>query len=236
MFAAVADAAFLVETQKAKKEEEVEPIFNCPICVAKFGRRFNRDRHVELIHKIPRPDLPPLYPEKLNLKEHTVDVPKTPEDNVSPILPKPTKKIFKIQSEVTPVLPKKKLTEGKRSFSHTKKSSEAAPVLPKKKLAEGKRPSSDDDDYDELPAKKVHCPQDLPVTQVPIQHEIPLSRTMMPMISLHYCGTCDYPKKHRFVQLSNGHAVVIVPLCEECKELNLAITTVVKDVKTRCQK
>ncbi len=46
-----------------KKKEE---LFKCTVCNAEFSRRFNRDKHVETIHKIPRPDKPSLYPEILS--------------------------------------------------------------------------------------------------------------------------------------------------------------------------
>ncbi len=54
----------------------------CDICKARFNRRYNRDRHVELTHKVPRPGKPPLYPTKLPLKR-PVDV-LTPESVPSP--------------------------------------------------------------------------------------------------------------------------------------------------------
>ena len=36
--------------------------FPCHICHLVFNRKFNRDKHIELIHRIPRPERPPLYP------------------------------------------------------------------------------------------------------------------------------------------------------------------------------
>ncbi|MCP4347242.1 MAG: hypothetical protein GY795_17155, partial [Desulfobacterales bacterium] len=49
-----------VKVDEKKKEE---PVFECPICDGQFNRKYNRDRHMELIHKMPRPDLPPLFPD-----------------------------------------------------------------------------------------------------------------------------------------------------------------------------
>ena len=71
-------------------------IFDCPVCTATFNRRFNRDRHVELIHKQPRPDLPPLYPDKLNqvttADESSTGEPETPIDQPETPTDKPSQK------------------------------------------------------------------------------------------------------------------------------------------------
>ncbi len=51
-----------------------EPTYNyvCERCPAKFNRRYNRDRHVELVHKIPRPGKSALFPKIIN--DETVEV------------------------------------------------------------------------------------------------------------------------------------------------------------------
>ncbi len=51
-----------------------EPTNNyvCERCPAKFSRRYNRDRHVELVHKIPRPGKSALFPKIIN--DETVEV------------------------------------------------------------------------------------------------------------------------------------------------------------------
>ncbi|MCP4365511.1 MAG: hypothetical protein GY800_09475, partial [Planctomycetes bacterium] len=51
-----------------KKEE---PIFECPMCDHQFNCKYNRDRHMELIHKMPRPDLPPLFPNLVKKSKET---------------------------------------------------------------------------------------------------------------------------------------------------------------------
>jgi len=53
-----------VVKSEIKENEEVSPKeeFKCEICPALFNRRYNRDRHMELIHKVPRPGRrPPLF-------------------------------------------------------------------------------------------------------------------------------------------------------------------------------
>ncbi len=72
MFTGIATAAML-----AKKKEE--PVFECPVCYGRFNRKFNRDRHMELMHKMPRPDLPPLYP---NILKKPVQKPEEPGKEV----------------------------------------------------------------------------------------------------------------------------------------------------------
>ncbi|MCP4346438.1 MAG: hypothetical protein GY795_13030 [Desulfobacterales bacterium] len=61
-----------------KKKEE---LFKCTVCNAEFSRRFNRDKHVETVHKIPRPDKPPLYPEMLSKNPQNAN---EEEDSQSP--------------------------------------------------------------------------------------------------------------------------------------------------------
>ncbi len=51
-----------VETAASKKAgykpEGMTSYYICERCPAKFNRRYNRDRHVEMVHKIPKPEKP----------------------------------------------------------------------------------------------------------------------------------------------------------------------------------
>ncbi len=59
-----------------QKPEAPTSNYVCEHCLAMFNRRYNRDRHVELVHKVPRPGKPPLFPKiiKDKLKDERVKV------------------------------------------------------------------------------------------------------------------------------------------------------------------
>ena len=116
--------------------------YGCTVCEVHFNKRFNRDRHMEVIHKVPRPAGPPLYPEMLK--------------NIVPV-----------------------------------------------QLIPAKKP------------KKVAEPEELGPAKKPRKVE------EFPMITLHYCGDCAYPGKHRYFRMGDGNAMAMVPMCGSCNDLNL---------------
>ena len=59
-----------MNSEPKKTVQPSEKEFECDVCGHVFNRKFNRDRHVELIHKVPRPEKPSLY-----LKEESKDRP-----------------------------------------------------------------------------------------------------------------------------------------------------------------
>ncbi len=65
--AAMASTASKKKNKPSKENGDQKPeaptsYYVCEHCPAKFNRRYNRDRHVELVHKIPRLGKPPLFP------------------------------------------------------------------------------------------------------------------------------------------------------------------------------
>jgi len=58
---------------------DTDIIYKCKVCPAKFTRRFNRDRHMELVHKVARPEKPPLYPDHLAAAAQPKDIQKAVE-------------------------------------------------------------------------------------------------------------------------------------------------------------
>jgi hypothetical protein len=70
------DPRYTADDEESSEEEmEVKKLFKCTICHARFTRRFNRDRHMELLHKVPRPDRPPLYPDVVTNAEPVLEPP-----------------------------------------------------------------------------------------------------------------------------------------------------------------
>ncbi len=177
-------------------EKPADPTFDCKICAAEFTRRFNRDRHMELIHKIPRPDLPPLYPEVLK--------------NATPVLEPP-----KAESLIPIGSPPMKPSE----FSASQ------PAMKKPKTEEVK----------EEPRKNYPPEANLAVTNLPINHEV-TPRRLMPTMTIHFCGLCDYPNRHRYIMMNNGHAVVMVPVCQTCNKLNIALSKTLRQVQQSATK
>ncbi len=74
MFSGIGAVAEAFAARHSKPVNDKETSFYiCEVCPATFNRRYNRDRHMEHVHKVPRPNLPPLFLEK--------SVPKNPAKN-----------------------------------------------------------------------------------------------------------------------------------------------------------
>ncbi len=60
MAAMAASIAAKNKKNAASKKAGYKPegFYICERCIAKFSRRYNRDRHVEMVHKIPKPEKP----------------------------------------------------------------------------------------------------------------------------------------------------------------------------------
>ncbi len=252
MFTGIATAAML-----AKKKEE--PVFECPVCYGHFNRKFNRDRHMELMHKMPRPDLPPLYPNILKKpvqkpeesgkvkkseevksptdvkKPEEVKTPtdvKKPEEVKKPAMMKKSEKVQKADEtmetnmeNIPPVL-RKAIPEKKIQSRPTKRCPQ--PACPAKKVKFMKpEPKNNEDDSMETQPEPEPEPQ---VTHLPIQNLL-TGRTNTQGLTVHFCGSCDYANKHRYIILSNGHALVMVPVCEKCNELNMTMAKTIQDFK-----
>ena len=233
MFTIPAVAAAVEQQKKIIKstddEAVVKPMFSCPVCDITFNRRFNRDRHVEGVHKLPKPAHVPI---KVGRKPGVKKLGKKPEEQVpkeeveKPSVTQP-EKIPGDQSDKPPILPEKTLEMEITVEEEVPKKEPIEKDHDEKKVAM-KRPA---DPLPATPAKKPTQPEDLPVTKLPIQHIINFGKSMMPAVTIQYCGMCEYPKKHKVIHLSTGHAMVVIPLCKNCKELNLAVTDVVKHAK-----
>ncbi len=83
MFTGIGGVAEGFATKQSK--EMKDKTYFCEVCPATFNRKYNRDRHMELIHKVPRPVLPPLFPEK-SVPKNTA---KNPEDGIIHDMPDP---------------------------------------------------------------------------------------------------------------------------------------------------
>ncbi|MCP3668185.1 MAG: hypothetical protein GY696_37810, partial [Gammaproteobacteria bacterium] len=71
--AAMASIAAKKKNKPSKENGDQKPeaptsYYVCEHCPAMFNRRYNRDRHVELVHKMPRPGKPPLFPKTIKDK------------------------------------------------------------------------------------------------------------------------------------------------------------------------
>ena len=178
MFSGLAVAA-MVEMEKKRMENEVEEVvsaveteeviepiekspndevYECQVCLAQFNRRYNRDRHVELIHGVPRPGgRPPLFPNKVNLAKG--------QDNVTSTI---TKDDSIVDSEEDP-----KTTKDNNNSVDT----EVGPKVLKRKATaplkgEPKKPKKEEDEKEEEEKKNDKIDSSMNLIQMPVGKEV----------------------------------------------------------------
>lgn len=205
------------EKETIKKLQKPEnKHFLCPVCGNEFNRKFNRDKHMELIHKIPRPDAPPLYPGKV--------------EYIVPVEVKSPKKEEKAKPEKKDVEEKvKPEKEAEVEVMDTLPASapeEKAPQIKRKRpdtlgLKPQKKPESSSLKKPVVEAK--------PWSKKELQAVI-YNEKLLPVLTIYYCGQCLSPKNHKYIELPDKDAVVIVPICKMCNNLNACIGQAVKDV------
>ena len=211
---------------------------------------------MEVVHKVPRPDRPPLYPDML---ENATPILKPPRaESLIPFPDEAPKKSVEKPQEPPAKKSMVEKSDGKVSPSATKKTK---PMVDKPDVPPSKKPKVDKPD-DAVPTakkskfekpdvplepppkkskvekpddavpptkKETECPEDgdLQVVQLPIQTEI-TGRSMANTLAIYFCGTCAYPNKHRYILLSNGEAIVMVPICQKCNKLNMTLSTTIR--------
>ena len=259
MFTAVASAAMLKNLKEKELEgEDVDEketikrgpkLYPCPQCGYKFNRRFNRDKHVELIHKIPRPERPPLYPQKV---KYISEKPEEKKKN-QPAEPKPKEKMsakpVESEEKKKSVEPKEKTPELSKSptliLPPEKKKSPIKEEMPAKlekqvrifdpeSMPQAKRQKGDIEIKKEPPAalpvlkpKPSDSEKKSPWGRKTFQKAI-VVQTQLPVLTVYYCGQCLSPRHHRYVQLPEKDAVLLVPICKKCNELNLSLEKSIK--------
>ncbi len=112
-----------------KINDKESTYYVCEVCPATFNRKYNRDRHMEHIHKVPRPVLPPLFPEKSVPKNPT----KNPEDGIIHDMPDP---------------PITVLIDGKASAMGYKRDNSDTNHLQIRKIKKAKRVLTMDEDFE----------------------------------------------------------------------------------------
>ncbi|MCP4345923.1 MAG: hypothetical protein GY795_10415, partial [Desulfobacterales bacterium] len=158
-----------MKVDEMKKEE---PVFECPICDGQFNRKYNRDRHMELIHKMPRPDLPPLFPDVV--KKHPEESQKLKESQKSKESHQVSESIM--ETGISPV-PANVIEEESRS---TKVCPQSGRTIKKVKM--GPEPKKNEDVAMETGTSSQTEPQ---VMQLPIQN-ILTGRTMTSGLTVHF--------------------------------------------------
>ncbi len=239
MFSAMAAAA-LVEKKKALEKNKEEPIFECPICDGQFNRKYNRDRHMELIHKKPRPNLPPLFPELVNKDstQKSEETRKPEESKKSEEMKQTMKTEEKSEEKKKPKVPKKPEAKSEETMEADKENipptiqeekfcSKPTKICPESCHPIKKAKIVKEDSMDTNPPPNQSNPQ---VAKLPIQ-DVFIGRNAIPSLSVHFCGTCSYPNKHRYILLSNGGALVIIPVCEKCNDFNMRLSKTVHEFK-----
>ncbi|MCP3668103.1 MAG: hypothetical protein GY696_37370 [Gammaproteobacteria bacterium] len=144
---AVAEA-FAARHNKPVNKKETS-FYVCEICPATFNRRYNRDRHMEHVHKVPRPNLPPLYLEK--------SVPKNPAKN-------PDDGII----YTTPDPPINVLIDDKAIAMDTKRANSDTNPPQLRKIKKAKRAHPLDEDSE----KPLVIDDDLPSPERPVQKDL----------------------------------------------------------------
>lgn len=225
MFAPVAAAAIL---NMAKNNEEmgedvdeketikqVDKFYHCPECGYKSNRRFNRDKHMELIHKVPRLDKPPLYPDKVNY-----------------VIPE--KKEAEVQTELPPAkLPKQDQIQSNPhqefELSEKKKNESEVPEMVRESVKRKRPDTLNLEKKEEVkPEKKATWGRKM------LQSALVGKKSQLPVLTVYYCGQCMSPNHHRYVQLSEGDAVLLIPICKHCNQLNLSFEKSVKAIESAC--
>ncbi len=134
-------------TRKFDKINDKESTYYvCKVCPTTFNRRYNRDRHMELVHKVPRPVLPPLFLEKSVPKNPA----KNPEDGIVYTTPDPPINVLIDEMAIA--------TDTKRVNSDTN-----PPQL--RKIKKAKRVHTLDEDSE----KPLVIDEDLPSPELPQQ-------------------------------------------------------------------
>ena len=191
-------------------EKVPEKVYPCPECGFEFSRKFNRDKHMELIHKMPRPDLPPLYPEKVAYVEKEEPM----EQTVPPL--KRQEKVFKKEDfqkaqekkkelsteepmeQTVPALKRQERVFKKEDFQKVQeKKKSPVPILPKPEAKPEKRKcaeSSKVEEGEKKEKKTVHITKHI--------------YRNMPEICVHV--SCDGQRT-----VTTSDKIVLVPICQE---------------------
>ncbi len=238
MFSGIATAA-LVKKMKVTETKKGELIFECPMCDHQFNRKYNRDRHMELIHKLPRPDLPHLFPNLVKKSKET----QTSEEMKNELL----KAEENLKSEESMESEENQKSEEFKKFEETKKYEE---IFEAAAMDTDKEGISPDEEHSRLTKicpksgrvvkkarmnkeskkKPLPTPKGAEIVKLPIQNVL-IRRNAVPCMSVHFCGTCPYFNKHRYIMLSNESALVLVPVCEKCSKLNMSLSKTVQEFK-----
>jgi len=207
MFSGLAVAA-MVEMEKKRMENEVEEVvsaveteeviepiekspndevYECQVCLAQFNRRYNRDRHVELIHGVPRPGgRPPLFPNKVNLAKGQDNVTSTitKDDSIVDGEEDPkTVNLAKGQDNVTSTITKDdSIVDSEEDPKTTKDNNnsvdtEVGPKVLKRKATaplkgEPKKPKKEEDEKEEEEKKNDKIDSSMNLIQMPVGKEV----------------------------------------------------------------
>jgi len=246
--AAYAEMKKSADKKKAtmKKEEDTtkkeEPVFQCTVCSALFNRKFNRDRHMELIHKIQRPDGPPLYPNVIKKVEEPqpIETENSADDQSEDSNQNQSEDSMQMNIETEPVKdfekPSVEAKKPEKEYSHPTRISPSSGRIVKK--AKRVIPVDAAAKKQEEDAKMEMCADDSIPSTDPKVIQLPLQaaargNTLTPTMTVHFCGSCNYANKHRYIMLANGHALVMVPICERCNELNLTLSKTVQEFQKK---
>ena len=174
--------------------------FPCHICHLVFNRKFNRDKHIELIHRIPRPERPPLYPKLVEYQEEPVIRPKD--------LPPTIERQEPIYDIPIPVPnPEKKKEKKKEQKNIEKKEERTEKASPAKKVKKTEKVESEE----KTPAlkkekkKKTECPMETDDEQ-----------------NLNIIVFDDL-EGGRLVKFSDYDGPIVLPFCSNCENVNILI-------------
>lgn len=217
------------DERKIPKESDPEPDFPCLVCPSHFNRKFNRDRHMEVMHKVPR--------QMLRVRKTPKPAVAMPEDNTQKeVQTDETRMEVPTIDDTPPLMIVEEDTNeepwiGKQpSEPHTSPvETEVTPKTVRKptleiqtiKTTKFKETSTD------KASTNICSTSQAKLVKIPIDNGM-YGPNMTPSLTIHFCGKCDYPTKHKYCILSNGHAVLMVPTCDKCKELNLLISKTVQ--------
>ena len=208
-----------------KNLREEERTFPCNICDKIFSRKYNRDKHMELVHKVPRPDHPPLFPEILKkaTEEKKTDSQKKPvEKNDPENKSEPAKKSLEKNTDLQKKPTEKKLGPENKP-EPAKNTAEKNPQKKLKKIVSEKKPvktvslKRPTNESPDSPAKKVKLAyQNGDVKEILLDNE-----TKSRPICMQYCGNCGDVNKHKYVIAIVNDNLTLAPICVKCNELNI---------------
>ncbi len=173
--------AFATKHNKPANEKEIS-YHVCKVCPTTFNRRYNRDRHMELVHKVPRPILPPLFPEKPVPKNPA----KNPEDGIIYTMPDPPINVLtydkttgnkRVNSDTSPP-PLRRTKKAKRVLNMDEDFGKRLVIdegPPSPELPDQKDLDTEDPKAEELEDKSCQTEENINMIQMPLSKEVAIT-------------------------------------------------------------